>query len=187
MDIAELGQPTEVWRAVEGDRAELIALLRSSKTITRRTREALADWYEGKLKPVRLMRGRPEKHSQIVQTAIATTYKGHDPTTAIGLAGLRFERAREFIRKKRWHQKRAGKFYWSNDRLLTAIVKRERELARKFGQRTRLTIDSFAEYLKRSRRKPVPKSWFGVEYDERCRVRIALEIRRSKTRPQQHI
>jgi hypothetical protein len=171
MDIADLAQPREVWKAVEGDCADLVALLRSDKPLSKTTRGALADWYEGKLRPMPIPKGRPEKLSQLARTAIENTYLGHDPTTELGWAGFRYATLRVFIRKKGWHRKRAGRFHWSTERLLNAIAIMQGLDAEKLG-----------EYLKRARPKSAPQSWYGEEFDNRCRLRIALDIRRTKTR-----
>lgn len=167
MDLADLSQPIEVWKAVEGDTAELVKLLRSGKPIAKRTREALADWYDGKLRPFPIPRGRPPKHSPMGRELIETRYDGHDVTTPIGAAGHDYERLRQYIRKKGWHLKRAGRLYWSAERLLDAV-------ARARG----VKVAGLGEYLKRARPKSTKRSWYGPDYDAECRLRIALEIRR---------
>lgn len=59
ISLEDLEEPVEIWKAIEGDPTELVALLRSGKTLGRWRREALADWLDGKLQPVRLPKGRP--------------------------------------------------------------------------------------------------------------------------------
>lgn len=60
MDIADLKEPVEVYELAKGDSRAIVALLRSEAPIRRATREALADYFEGKLKnPIEA--GRPRK------------------------------------------------------------------------------------------------------------------------------
>lgn len=171
MDIAELSDPIEVWKAVEGDNAELIALLRGDEPIRRRTRDALADWLEGELQPVKLPKGRPSKEFSTVTGlrlyASRIAYFGHDPSTELGIAGFRYEVCRRFIRKKGWHLKKAGGFYWSVDRLREKIAERQE-----------IDLEKFINYLNRAKQKPPPYS--GRDYVANRRKQIAYEIYRAK-------
>jgi hypothetical protein len=163
-DIAELADPLAVWKAIEGDSSELVALLRSEEKLTRRTRDALADWLEGKLHPANRPRGRPTKnyeHTLLSRRlsllemrrgrvlagrfdhsgALAARY-GYDLTTEIGLAGWRYEIRRAFIREKGWHRKGAGSLYRSAEWLLDKIADQHE-----------IDINTFANFLKRKKLK----------------------------------
>ena len=105
-DMEDLAWPREMWRAVEGDESELIKLLRSERGLSRRTRNAMADWLEDKLTPVRLPVG------------------GYRTQSKPGLAWYRYDKAREFIRRKGWHRKRHGR-YWPPERLLSEVAQKE--------------------------------------------------------------
>ena len=167
MDLAELEDPLAVWKAVEGDSSDLVDLLRSEKAITRRTREALADFFAGDLKPVRLSKGRPPATARINRSYVLHyIYHGHDITTSIGSAGFYYERLREFIRKKGWHRGRPG---WSI-RLKGAVAKRRG-----------IEQEQFINYLSRSRPKPFSKRLTRDEYIQIRRAEIALAVRRAKT------
>jgi hypothetical protein len=165
--LEELEMPVEVWKAVEGDRADLVALLRSDKPLSRWTRNALADFLAGDLKPVKIPRGRQqrEKHWGL----LSSVYYGHDPTTPLGWAGVRYEDFRRFIRRKRWHIGHPG---WSE------------RLAAKIAKRHGVDLDRFLNYLKRPRRQPkkVDRPVAGPDAVNRWRTEIALEVRRTKTR-----
>lgn len=169
IDIDEFDNPDVVWKAVEGDRDELITLLRSDENLGRLFRDTLADWLEGKLKPVKLSKGRPESYN--LSPGLLRIYYGHNPTTDLGLAGAHYEHLRLFIRMKRWHLKKAGKFHRSPEWLQTNIADRHG-----------IDLDQFIDYLKRSRPKPQARPWRAGEYVERRRREIALEIRRAKMR-----
>lgn len=106
-NIEEMKWPLEVWAAVEGDRRELIELLRSERRLSRRTRHALADWLEGNLQPVKLPRGRSLTESRV------------------GWAWYHYDKLRAFIRNKGWHRKQAGRLYWPTSRLLEAVAQRD--------------------------------------------------------------
>jgi hypothetical protein len=162
-DLSDLVDPLEVWKAVEGDRSELIALLRSDERLTTRTREALADWLEGTLQPVKLPKGRPRKGSTYL------LWEGHDPQTPLGYAGYWFELFRRYIRRKGWHLKKAGRFYWSSEKLTEAIAKRHR-----------IDLEKFTNYMNRA--KPKPRPWSFQDYVVRRRRAIALEIHHAKKR-----
>lgn len=105
-DVEDHKWPVEVWRAVEGDLAPLLKLLRGGEKLGRPTRNALADWLEGKLPPVKLPRGHPRGE------------------TKIGWAWYRYDGAHEFIRRKGWHRKGAAR-YWTPERLLEAVATKE--------------------------------------------------------------
>lgn len=189
--LSEMADPRAVWKAIEGDRAELIALLRSEKQLTRRTRDTLADWLDGKLGPVKLAKGRPPKKDEIRQTlggyyggtdrrgrrvdsycffSHAHSY-GFDTGTEIGRAGWRYQVRRAFIRQKGWHLKKAGRFYWSSERLMAAIAERHG-----------INLEMFANYLKRAKQKLVARQWSPFKSIARKRWEIAGEIRRAKVR-----
>jgi hypothetical protein len=169
IDISEFDNPDAVWKAVEGDRDELITLLRSDEKLGRLFRDMLADWLEGKLLPVKLPRSRPKSYHPDPLTL--RLYYGHNPTTDLGYAGARYEHFRLFIRKKKWHLKKAGLLHRSPEWLLTKIAERHG-----------INQDKFAAYLKRSRPKHQARPWRAGEYVERRRREIALEIRRAKKR-----
>lgn len=163
--------PTEVWKAVEGDPTELIELLRSDKRLAKPVRKALADYFEGTLQPVKRPQGRPSKEQIqpfVVRASRAITY-WHDPTTRLGYVGFRYERLRNYIRKRGWHKKSAGKFYWSPDRLREAVAER-------YG----LTLETLENYLRRPREKP---PMLDPDYEAwNRRLKIADEIHRKKKR-----
>lgn len=164
-DLAELKEPIEVWKAIEGEPADLIALLRSEEPLRRWERDTLADWLEGKLQPVSLPKGRPDLS---VTGPTPLLYKGHNIHTRMGSAAIIEMFNWEFIRKKGWHLKRSGKFYWSRDRL--------RE---KIAERWGIETEAFFNYLKRSR-SARPKAVSGRDYIEFRRRRLAYQIRRAK-------
>lgn len=169
MDLADLADPIEVWRAVEGDPTDLIVLLRSDEPIRRRTRDALADFLAGALKPFVLPRGRPSKPDSVVSSHMRhSVWYGHDVATKIGFAGFRYEHMRRFIRSKGWHLDNPG---WS-DGLKAAIAKRHS-----------IELEQFINYLRRSRPKAQTddRPWSAADYIDRRRHEIALEIRRTKT------
>lgn len=168
MDIAEFTAPTEVWKAIEGDRAELIALLRSDKPLRRWTRDELADWLEGKLKPVKAPRGRPAEKLYAYRESMRRRF-GHDIYTPLGLAGYRYDRLRKFIKKKGWHLKAAGRRYWSTERLMAEVARR-----------ACVNVITFGDYLKRGKRRPArpPQEWDGKRWILESRVEIARQIRR---------
>ncbi|MGJ0506160.1 MAG: hypothetical protein ACR652_03310 [Methylocystis sp.] len=171
MKRSEIAPPVAVWRAVEGDRSELVALLRSGDPLTRRTRDALADWLEGSLKPVKLPKGRPAPDQA---EAALWCSSGHDLRTKIGWAGRDYDRARAFLRKKGWHLKKAGSLFWSTERLLEAVAKRHN-----------IQMDALENYLKRARSKP-PQFGTIISFpndDETFRRDLALQIRRKKMSP----
>ncbi|PWB81849.1 MAG: hypothetical protein C3F11_13965 [Methylocystaceae bacterium] len=170
IDISEFDNPDAVWKAVECDRDELITLLRSDEKLGRLFRDTLADWLEGKLLPVKLPKSRPNGYHP--DPIILKLYYGHNPTTDLGYAGARYEHFRRFIRKKKWHLKKAGRFHRSPEWLL-----------KKIAERHGIDPDKFDGYLKRSRPKPQARLWRTEEYVERRRREIALEIRRAKKRP----
>lgn len=166
MDIAELEDPVAVWKAVEGDMSELIALLRSDRPIRRRTREALADFLAGDLKPIDVPKGRPSKSASVGPARMyARLWHGHDVTTSLGYAGFRYERLRRFIRSKGWHRGNPG---WS-DWLKAAIANRQG-----------VELERFANYLRRSRPEPELNPWSWNDYVTRRRTEIAREVRRAK-------
>lgn len=164
VDLSELADPCAVWKAVEGDRSELIALLRSEKKLTRRTRDALADWLDGGLLPVKMPKGRPREDRSVLEI-----WDGHDPATKLGWAGVRYGIFRSFIRKKGWHLKRAGRFYWSSERLMEAIAKKHE-----------IDLEKFINYLTRARARPKRTPFSPKEYEEKQRRKIAFKIRRAK-------
>lgn len=166
IDIAELADPIAVWKAVEGDPSDLIALLRGENPILRRTRDALADFFAGQLRPIRLSKGRPPT-SQRERRSIMLwhLYRGHDVSTQLGAAGFHYDVVRAFIRKKGWHR---GNLGWS-DRLKAAVARRYK-----------IELEKFINYLSRSRPRPASKPWSGEEYIRDRRLEIAMEIRRTK-------
>lgn len=167
ISLEDLEEPVEIWKAIEGDPTELVALLRSGKTLGRWRREALADWLDGKLQPVRLPKGRPRAR---FYNPLALYY-GHNPTTELGNAGFFYEHFRRFIRSKGWHVKKAGRFYWSAERLQNKVA-----------ERFNIDPETFINYLNRPRPKPAGAPWRGGEYIERRRLEIALEIHHAKKR-----
>ncbi len=168
MDIADLAAPIAVWKAVEGDRSELIALLRSDERLTRWTRNDLADWLEGKLKPVKAPRGRPPDKFRAERESLRRRF-GHDVYSRLGAAGFKFDRLRKFIRKKGWNRKSTGGRYWPTERLLG-------EVARRFG----VNQVTFGDYLKRGKRRPSkpPQYNTGKAWILETRIEIARKIRR---------
>lgn len=165
LEILGGGDPVEVWKAVEGEPAELIALLRSERPLYRVDREALADWLEGSLKPVKRERGRPRKSENWPASwewVIREFYFGHDPETEIGLAAFRFERAWRFIKKKKWN-KSLG---WTSEKLKAAVATRQE-----------IDLDTFLNYLNRPKRKPKKRPAFGPEAELDRRRIIARKIR----------
>lgn len=169
MDISELKFPIEVWKAVEGDPSDLIALLRSEERFVRIDRDTLADWLEGTLQPMKLKKGGQEKHlSPHEEFAIRHIYFGYDPTTELGSAGIRYEIVRRFIRKKRWHLKSAGRLHWSPQKLAEVIADKHD-----------VDLEKLLQTINRSKvKKPVPAT--GPKAVERMRRQIALEIRRKR-------
>lgn len=170
MDLEELQDPVEVWKAVEGDKTELIALLRSDELIRRRLRDALADYLEGTLTPVELPKGRPSKeaiHGNSLRFAFHHLYYGHDPRTELGFAGFHYERLRRFIRAKNWHINRPQ---WSD------------RLKEKIAERHGIELEKFINYLSRARPKPKNEPWSARDYIQRQRLEIALDVRRKKMR-----
>lgn len=163
VDLTEFADPIEVWKAIEGRPGELIDLLRGDQPIRRRTREALADWLTGDLKPVKIPRGAPPKHSRETQWAIYNLDFGHDVTTEIGLAGLYYEFRRRELRKRKEHLNRPN---W------TEALKRE------VAERHRIPFERFETYLRRAR--PKPKKLSLDDYIDRQRLKIAREIRSRK-------
>lgn len=201
-EIAEMNPPFEVWKAIEGDRTELIALLRSDDKMTRKTRDALADWLEGNLRPVTAPKGRPPKErddrlmllfdlyrardirgrrvSSACHFGAARAY-GYDLHTEIGRAGWRYVVRWMFIREKGWHLKQAGRFHWTTENLMSKIAERHG-----------ISVEKLDNYLKRasSRRRKVVQEYLEYErmtpeehmsrtYD-RERLKIANEIHRAK-------
>lgn len=166
IDIMDLSLPYEVWKAVEGDRRELVALLRSDERLSRPTRDALADWLEDKLKPVKWPVGRrphkplTDRHSRIAHTWFFAF--GHERSTELGVAGFRYELLRRFIRRKGWHRKSAGRLYWSAQRLLEAVASRQK-----------VDVDTFANYLRRPRSR-LPK----LDMEDYRRA-VASKVRRN--------
>lgn len=166
IDIADFADPVEVWKAVEGEPFDLIALLRGSEPIRRRTRDALADFLAGELSPVRLPKGRPmSAKGKSRSYMLHAVFRGHDVSTPIGAAGFHYDIVRQFIRSKGWHR---GHPRWS-DRLKEAVAKRRG-----------IDLDKFINYLNRSRPKPKSRPWSGDEYVQRRRIEIARQIRHSK-------
>lgn len=165
-DISDLKMPVAVWKAVEGDKTELLGLLRSDERLNRPTRDALADWIEGKLTPVKWPAGpRPREPLRDRHTRIAHAWFfsfGHDRSTELGVAGFRYELLRRFIRRKGWHRKSAGRLYWSAPRLLEAVASRQE-----------VDVETFANYLRRPRPR-VPK--LDIEDYRRA---VASKVRRS--------
>jgi hypothetical protein len=165
-DISDLEMPVAVWKAVEGDKTELLGLLRSDKRLNRKTREALADWLEGKLKPVKWPVGRrPIEPALDQHTRIAHAWFfsfGHDTSTELGVAGFRYALLRRFIRRKGWHRRSAGSLYWSPQRLLEAVASRQE-----------IDAETFGNYLRRPRPR-LPKV-----AKEDYRRAVALKVRRS--------
>jgi hypothetical protein len=172
VNLEDLALPIAVWKAVEGDRTELVALLRSDERINRPTRKALADWIEGKLKPVKLPKGHPPPSwFTLMMRRVNLMHLGHDPTTAQGFAGLRFARLRKYIRQRRWHLK-AHRRYWSHQRLAEAIATKHN-----------IDVNAFIDYLNRARKPPPFPSFPSRESgDAQHRLEIALKIRRKKRR-----
>ena len=105
--IDELRDPIEVWTAVEGDCTKLIELLRSNEKLGPRTRNALADWLEGKLEPVKLPNHRVRRASKV------------------SWAWYRYDKAWTLIREKGWHRKRGERPGWSREKLLEAVAKKD--------------------------------------------------------------
>ncbi len=165
-DLADIGDPIEVWKAVEGDPSDLIALLRSGERISRPIRDALADFLSGELKPVRFSRGRPSNSTDIdAMIAHARRVLGHDVTTSLGIAGYRYERLRRYIRSKGWNRSNPG---WSA-RLKKAVADRQE-----------IELEKFINYLSRSRPKPKRKAVSWDEQVERRRQEIAKQVRARK-------
>lgn len=188
-EMLELYDPTEVWKAVEGDSSELVALLRSEKTLLRRDRNALADWLEGKLQPAKLPKGKPKKNLFITFDRVDELWgardrlgrlmfsyhflvegkldnNSHDPMTDIGVAGWRYARCWAFVRKKGWHLKKAGRFFLSADGLMAKIAERHG-----------IELEKFTNYMRRSKHQPA--SFFSDESREGRRRALALQIRRA--------
>jgi hypothetical protein len=136
----DLAEPIEVWLAAKG-RAALIAMVRSDAPLSRRARRAMADWLEGYLKPPKQPVGRPVRQVH-AEREMSRRIFGHDVYKTIGFAGWRHEKLRQFIRKKGWHRKRAGRPHWPAARLLEAVA-----------QRVGVDVEALANYLKRSRAK----------------------------------
>lgn len=167
MDLDDFEAPVAVWKAVEGDRSELIALLRSDARLTRGTRDELADWLEGKLKPVKVPRGRPPDKLSAERVSLRRRF-GHDLYTRLGAAGFKFDRLRKFIRKKGWNRKSAGGRYWPTERLLG-------EVARRFG----INEVTFGDYLRRGKGRPSkPRQYNPGKAFLEMRIEIARQIRR---------
>lgn len=133
-NIEEMKWPVEVWRAVEGDEAELIKLLRSKRDLSRRTRDAMADRLDGKLTPVKLPRHRVRTESKI------------------GRAWYRYDKAREFIRAKGWHRKNAAR-YWPPDRLVKEVARKEGVSASALRERVRRAQRSVADPFERAKER----------------------------------
>ena len=127
-NVEDMKWPVEVWRAIEGDKAELIKLLRSERDLSRRTRDAMADWLDGNLTPVKLPRHRVRTESKI------------------GRAWYRYDKAREFIRAKGWHRKDAVR-YWPPDRLVKEVARKEGVSASALRERVRRTQRPVADTL----------------------------------------
>lgn len=167
-DINELKDPIEVWKAVEGEAADLIALLRSDTPIYKVDREALADWLEGSLKPVQEGRGRPRKSDVqrwTLEWIIRDFYFGHDPQTEIGYAAFRYERLWRYVKKRGWNKTKA----WTSDRLKEAIAERQE-----------IDLETFMNYLKRSKPRRRKSPIFGPEATMIRRRAIARELRAAK-------
>lgn len=159
MDINDLRLPAAVWKAVEGDTRDLVEFLRGDTPLNRAERDALADYFAGTLKPMKLPQGRSRKSNFYF-------VRGHDLTTSLGYAGYRYEYFRRYIRRKRWHLKRAGKLYWSTDRLRT-----------KFAEKHGIDLDKFINYLNRAKPKRTSNKMPTLE---EYRMQTVREIRRRK-------
>lgn len=161
-----------VWKAVEGDRSQLIGLLRSDMELGRLARHQLAEWLDGKLLPMKLPKGHPPKVSPALvleyQLGMAPDFwGGHEPETALGLAGMEFDSHWGFIRKKGWNRKKAGRLCWSRQRLLAQVA-----------ARNGIDLNRFANYMNRSR--PIRRVMTDIEFLEALRREIAYEIHHTK-------
>ncbi len=165
-NIDELRWPREVWKAVEGDNRDLIALLRGDRALSRRVRNALADWLDEKLQPARQGRGRRRSYPEYILALIARSAHGrHNVDTKLGRAGHRYEKVRSFIRAKRWHLKHRG---WK-ERLVEAVAREER-----------VSAEALREYLRRG--APRVKPFKSEERQLEARLEIAREIHAAKSR-----
>jgi hypothetical protein len=162
-DVLELGDPIEVWKAVEGDERELIALLRSNEPLTRRMRDALADWREGKLQPVKVPPGPPglSLGAQLHRRIGRYFHHGYDIDTPVGWACYRYRKLRDLIRRTGRHKIGAGPRYWSTERTLEFIARR-------------YSIDPviLGEHVKRGRQRVA-----RVDVEQETRLEIARKIR----------
>lgn len=109
--LEDLRLPIELWNALDGDPTVFVTKLRSDERLTRPERDCLAFWLENGRKPPARKRGRP---SLDMTYGVALDRAGY--------AAFRYRFLREFIRWKGWHLKRAGRFYWSADRLKLAVA-----------------------------------------------------------------
>jgi hypothetical protein len=85
----------------------------------------------------------------------------------MGMAGSLYDVFSQFIHKKGWNLKKAGKLYWSTERLQEHIAKR-----------CGVDLEKFVNY-RRNHKKHKYKAPQG-DYVERRRRQIANEIRRTK-------
>ena len=179
--VKALRDPIEVWKAVEGDRTELIALLRGDEPLSRRERDALADYLAGDLKPVKFPRGKPPKsveHPYWMINDRWTYAHGHDTSTDIGHAGLVFEALRRHMEGDPNYQfpqmvERTARIYgdrpYARGKLIEAVARH-----------CSVEEEQLKNAVDRSRKKPPPEDFSAPEYIQRRRMQIALEVRRNR-------
>lgn len=161
--ISDLRSPIAVWKLVEGDPTEFIAILRGEKPLDRQARDALADWLEGKLMPVAFPPGRPKRATLFVG--------GYDISKNVGLAALHYEFTRIRIRNHGFHKKSTGRHYWPVARLQEAVAKR-------YG----VNFASLFKCIKDKKKGDRKKLTFGPFNNEDFRMEVAREVRRAKPR-----
>lgn len=126
MDIAELRDPVEVWELVTKNPEALITFLRSDEKIGFSHREALALYFEGKLKPAR-KRGRPSD----VRSFLERISKPTKLEALASLVELISERARKY-----------KKLYGNSDKIIDAV-------ANKYGEDTEALRNHIRRSMKR--------------------------------------
>ena len=81
MDLLELREPVEVYRAAIGQPDSLIKRLRSTEPIYEREREALAAYFEGKLVPLKRGRGKAKPNYLLSYAELDEAYRLPDAET----------------------------------------------------------------------------------------------------------
>jgi hypothetical protein len=145
VDITDFLLPIEVWDAIDGEPANLVALLRGEGPIGRLTRDALAEYFEGTLETPKKKRGQPPRS----RWAIPFATGGHDRNDPVGFAAIIYEIRWRYIKKRGWNLKSSGKLYISSDRVKDLIAERHN-----------IDAEAFRNYLRRSKKErlKLPKS-----------------------------